>query len=214
MENLNFCTKTELRKRITEQRRLISAEDKRKADLNIFDCFKNSSAFADCETVLCYVSTPLEADTRAIIDLCFKSRKKLAVPLIREKGIMDFVFINSVDELKENSFGIMEPSQEGGEIYCHRSEILSDEKSKHHYRNKNGVLCVVPGLCFDLFGNRLGYGGGYFDRFLAGFIGTTIGICYDRFLFNKIPKERYDISVDYIISESGLKKTTGDRKYG
>jgi 5-formyltetrahydrofolate cyclo-ligase len=64
--------------------------------------------------------------------------------------------------------------------------------------NFGGSICVVPGVAFDQNGYRLGYGGGYYDRFLSGYTGFKIGICYEEFLMD-IPVEKHDERVDLIV---------------
>jgi 5-formyltetrahydrofolate cyclo-ligase len=66
------------------------------------------------------------------------------------------------------------------------------------------VVCIVPAVVFDKKGYRIGYGGGYYDRYLAGFRGTKIGFAYRDFIVNSVPHGRFDLTVDVMITERGL----------
>jgi 5-formyltetrahydrofolate cyclo-ligase len=66
------------------------------------------------------------------------------------------------------------------------------------------VVCIVPAVVFDKKGFRIGYGGGYYDRYLAGFRGTKIGFAYRDFIVNSVPHGRFDLTVDVMITERGL----------
>ena len=65
-------------------------------------------------------------------------------------------------------------------------------------------LVLVPGLAYDQEGWRLGYGGGYYDRFLKGFMGTSLGVIYDALLLNALPHDANDVQMDFIVSENGI----------
>ena len=103
---------------------------------------------------------------------------------------MNFMFIESFDELEIGKFGILEPKN-------HLKKVFDFSKP---------ALCVVPGLCFDKNGFRVGYGGGYYDRFLCKFKGLSAGLCYDKNVLKSIDFDEYDVSVDCLVTESGIKK--------
>ena len=100
---------------------------------------------------------------------------------------MTFRYVTSKDQLKERTFGILEPDPEC-EV-CHPS---------------NFSLLIVPGLVYDKKGFRIGYGKGFYDRFLSAFEGASIGLCYASFSVPEVPKGRYDRHVDVIITEKGV----------
>lgn len=142
--------------------------------------------YKSCKTLFVFVSTPIEVDTSAVIERAFADGKRVAVPKCRDKhGQMDFYYIESKDSLKSGAYSIMEPDEE----VCQKVTDLSEG------------LCIVPGLCFDLQGFRLGFGKGYYDRFLNIFGGTTVGLCYSRYIEKELPKGVYDKSVDVLITE-------------
>ncbi len=142
--------------------------------------------YKSCKTLLVFVSTPIEVDTSAIINKAFADGKRVAVPKCRDKhGQMDFYYIESKDSLKSGAYSIMEPDEE----ICEKVTDLSEG------------LCIVPGLCFDLQGFRLGFGKGYYDRFLDVFGGVTVGLCYSRYIEKELPKGIFDKSVDVLVTE-------------
>ena len=142
--------------------------------------------YKSCKTLLVFVSTPIEVDTSAIINKAFADGKRVAVPKCRDKhGQMDFYYIESKDSLKSGAYSIMEPDEE----ICDKVTDLSEG------------LCIVPGLCFDLQGFRLGFGKGYYDRFLDVFGGVTVGLCYSRYIEKELPKGIFDKSVDVLVTE-------------
>ena len=111
---------------------------------------------------------------------------------------MRFFRIADFSELKAGAFGIPEPTG-------------SEEPD-----NFSASLCIVPALSFDENGYRMGYGGGYYDRFLRGYDGISVGICYDDFL-GEIPREEHDLPVDILVTETkilnlGLEGTSWKKK--
>ena len=74
-----------------------------------------------------------------------------------------------------------------------------------------GSLCIVPALMYDLKGYRLGYGGGYYDRFLAGYTGYTIGLTYRRNILRFLHYGRFDVPVDMVVTEDFFRLTSRSR---
>ncbi len=179
--------KKELRDFYLGIRNCISDSEKIRFDRMIFTSFINSHFFNNYDTFLVYISFNSEVGTSALIQYLLEHKKKVAVPFCCGK-IMDFYFINSADELVEGKFGI--PSV----------DINKAEKAESF----DNTLCIVPAVSFDNNGNRLGYGGGYYDRFLSKNNIPTVGLCYQRCISNIIPAEDNDIAIDYILTEAQL----------
>lgn len=178
-------TKSELRKNLILKRKSLSEKEKALLDLKVTDNFLNSDLYLDSKGFLIYVSTDIEVDTRKIIEKAFSDGKAVAVPKCsKTDNKMDFYFIKSFNDLKKGCFGIDEPSEE-----CKRINDF------------NNHLCVVPGLAFDKNGYRLGFGKGFYDRFLSENNVTSVGLCYKSFLLNNLPVEGFDKSVDFIITD-------------
>lgn len=154
--------------------------------------FLSLDEYKKCKTLFAFVSTPIEVDTSKIIETALKDGKRLAVPKCRDKtGLMDFYYISSTDCLKKGAFSIMEPD----ETLCEKVTGFSDG------------LCLVPGLCFDCQGYRLGFGKGYYDRFLEKFGGISVGICYSRCIEKELPKGIFDKNTDILVTDKFINYT-------
>lgn len=178
--------KAELRSVYKRLRSQCPAEVKKELDRRLAQQFLLLDEYKGCKTLFAFVSTPIEVDTSVIISTALKDGKRVAVPKCRDKsGLMDFYYITSTDCLKKGAFSIMEPD----EALCERVTDLSDG------------LCLVPGLCFDRQGYRIGFGKGYYDRFLEEFGGTTVGICYSRCIEKELPRGIFDRNTDILVTE-------------
>ena len=180
--------KKELRKLYKSTRESVSENEKNLFDSKIFTFLINSELFKKAEILLIYVSVCNEIDTYSIINFALSEGKKVAVPYC-VGNMMNFLVIDSLNDLVDGKFGIPTADPE---------KCLSVE-------NFGNALCIVPALSFDNYGNRLGYGGGFYDRFLCINQVKTVGLCYERCISNKLPIKKNDIAVDYIINENGLK---------
>jgi 5-formyltetrahydrofolate cyclo-ligase len=98
---------------------------------------------------------------------------------------MDYYYINSFDDLEKGAYGLMEPD-------INKCQKVTD---------LNKGICLVPGLVYDREGYRLGFGKGYYDRFLINFHGITIGICYSRCVEQSLPRGFYDKPIDLVVTE-------------
>ncbi len=187
--------KKELRHQFKSQRRAITAEERNLRDQKIHERLFNSVTFRLADTLLCYYALDGEVSTIEIITEALKRNITVCLPRCfkdengRDK--MSFHKITSFDDLVLGMYGIHEPHAR-----------LEEFKPKGH------CVCIIPGLSFDKRGFRLGYGKGYYDRFLKTFYGTKIGICHQEFLEEKLPTGKYDYKVDMIITEKGI--TTPD----
>lgn len=183
-------TKTKLRAELLQKRRTMSVERKRSMDLEIQSRLLMTYEYRSCDTVLSYVSTGSEIDTLGIISAAFANKKKVAVPVTNDDYSLTFYYINSVKELKRGRFNILEPTNMSAKVHTHDNSI-----------------CIVPALCCDLQGNRVGYGKGCYDRFLENFDGTKICLVYAENIMPSIKVDSTDIPVDVIISDLYVKHT-------
>ncbi|MGN0667340.1 MAG: 5-formyltetrahydrofolate cyclo-ligase [Huintestinicola sp.] len=179
--------KKSLRARFKEIRRSMTPEEKEDRDRKIFQRITGSAAYREASIILTYVSTDIEVDTRMLIDKALADNKRVAVPrCISGTRDMDFYFIKSTDDLESGTFSVLEPVP---------------EKCVKAYAFEN-ALCIVPGLSFDMQGYRLGYGGGYYDRFLSAHPRLyKMGVCYCSCTVNELYHGRYDIRADALITE-------------
>ncbi len=170
-------------------RNRINCFEKTEFDKRIFSCFINSCFIMKYDLFLIYISVGSEVDTIHIINYLLNNHKRVAIPVCNENK-MDFYEINNLNELNSGKFGI--PTVDSG-----NNQIIS---------NFENSLCVVPAVCFDIQGNRIGYGGGYYDRFLSANKVDTVGLCYERCLCTQIDIKEFDVSVDYVLTENRLFK--------
>ncbi len=138
--------------------------------------------------VLIYVSAPAETDTIQAINWLFEKNIPVAVPKCVQ-GNMIFCSINSLEELEEGYMGIKEPKN------------IEKKVNTADY-----PLCVIPALSVSPDGTRLGYGGGFYDKFLAHYKGTKLALCPDCCVADSLPCEKYDIKVDLYITQFGVKE--------
>ncbi len=182
--------KNNLRTRYKDLKSSLSTDEKRTRDDSIFSRLTTFPPFADADTILCFVSTAKEIDTHRIIKHCFDNNKTIAVPkCIDKNGNMKFFIINSFSDLHSSTFSLLEPDVNRCKPLP-QSALLDKD-----------TLCIVPGFAFDRAGYRIGFGKGYYDRFLKVFNGVKVGICYNQCIINRVPNGRYDIASDYIVTE-------------
>lgn len=179
-------SKKELRAEFLKRRTALNGKQDKSTE--IFKKIISFKPFLDCDTVLCYYSVGGEVSTRSIIEYALYNNKTVGIPVcVNNKGNMRFYKYTLNTALKNNRIGIPEP------------EILSEE-----IRETDKTVVIVPALSFAENGFRLGYGGGYYDRYLEDFKGVSVGLCYDGLISESLPYEDYDKSVDFIITEKEI----------
>lgn len=174
-----------LRKRLIEKRKSLDKVEKAKWDKIISEKIINSDCFKKAEQVLVFSSTDDEFDTRYIIERCRESYKRVFYPRCIDKdGNMSFFKVDSVGDLTFGSFGILEPKET-----CKK------------YIPQDNDLVIVPCISADRQKNRIGYGKGYYDRFLKDFNGVSVSPCYDILLEDEIPTDKYDMQINIIVTD-------------
>ena len=177
--------KQELRKSCRERRENLDPKIKAEADLKIAENVKRLKEYPVAKTLLIYMSTSIEVDTKNIILNAWADGKKVAVPrCIPGTRDMEFHYIESFDDVKPGSFSVLEPDES--------SPIVTDF---------SGCLMILPGMQFDHSGYRIGYGKGYYDRYLMKFTGITVGICYSDELKPFMYHGRYDRAVNIVLTD-------------
>lgn len=176
-----------------EKRKQMSLSEKKQADDRIFQTLVLCDEFRKCENLLCYVSTPIEVATHSIIEYSLSEGKNVFVPRCADtSNVMTFHRINSLCELEIGMYGISEPSG----------------NAPRYNLSMGNTVCIVPALSFNHSGMRLGYGKGYYDRFLSENENVfPIGLCYHSFLCDDIPVQSHDKAVKLIITEQRIIKT-------
>lgn len=179
--------KKQLRKEYKIKRRNISGKAVR--DKKICGFIESSDLFLNAKTILFYAAADEEVNLDDCICSALRLNKTVALPVCEDNnGAMSFYIVKSFEDLAVGSFGIREPSKE-------KCEILTD------YKN---ALCVVPGIAYDYFGFRIGYGKGYYDRFLQKINVISLGVCYNDLIAEKLPVDKFDLPVDYLVTENGF----------
>lgn len=180
--------KKELRKHHRSLRDGMPSELRRAADRIIFNRTAELKEYREAEVLLTYVSCGSEPDTLRLILHALALGKIVACPVCDKAAhVMTFRRIEALDRLVTGAYGIYEPPADAPQVQL---------------SGKNNSLCIVPGLSFDSSGGRLGYGGGYYDRFLSGFRGVSVGLCRTVNLSAQpIPQNEYDLPVDLVITD-------------
>lgn len=182
---LNHQSKAELRKSLKFARsKVVKKADK---DSSIIKTFINSPLYKDSKQILMYMALDDEVNIDGLIELSRINGKNIAVPYCTDNdGEMEFYYINTLDDLVVGKFGVREPNIK----VCKK---MTDYKDS---------VILVPAIAFDTNGYRLGYGKGYYDRFLAKYPFISVGLCYNSLIVDKLPINEYDKSVDYIITDA------------
>lgn len=187
-----YFLKKELREQMRRRRNMLSAEEKQRMSGEILRKLTLLDEYKKAEVLFTYVSLSNEVDTFDLIAAALKSGKRVAVPrCIEGKPLIEFYFIHGRSELEQGSYGLLEPSPKP-EMLC---------------KCRKG-LCVLPGLSFDREGSRLGYGRGYYDRFLQKFEGDKVGLCFSPILSDKqLPTGKYDVPAGIIVTDNEIIRT-------
>lgn len=168
-----------LRKKYKEKRDNI--KNKVTKDNLIYQKVINNKDILSSKTLLIYISINSEVDTIKIINY-FLNTKNIAIPKIIDNN-MYFCYVTNLNELTSGKYNIPEPTNEN---------IVTDF---------DNAICIVPGICYDKENYRVGYGKGYYDRFLSKNKIKTIGLCYKECMIEKIDNDKYDYKIDEVITE-------------
>ena len=187
--------KNSLRKIVKTRKgdRLTVNEDRKNAEI-IVNRYLDSDYFKRADIIFAYSSMKDEIPTERIIQTALKSGKKVALPKVispvSDGAKMEFLLVDGNTLYINGVYGIMEPE-------C--GERVSPAGGNDR------IEILIPGLCFDLEKNRIGYGGGYYDRYLSRFDREKFHItalAYEYQIFEVIPTDEYDSKVDLVITEN------------
>lgn len=190
--------KNKIRAEYRQLRNSLDPSSKSMLDKAICDRFFALASYRYSEILLAYAPIHNEINVIPIIEDALKQGKRVALPRCNPgTSTMTFHFIDNTDQLISGTMNIPEPSEELS-VYDPAKE--SDIPT----------VCLVPALVFDDCGYRIGYGKGYYDRFLSAFKGTRVGLVYKDFIIDSVPRGKYDLSVDVLVTEKGVKTTNAD----
>ena len=176
--------KSELRKQVLREMKAISQEQKQFIDQALTERLLHHPFYQEAKVIASYLSFPHEFQTQELIEQALKDGKKVLIPKTYTKGRMDFV-VYDPQQLVKTSFGLLEPQ---GDL-----EVVDASQID---------LIHVPGLAFTTEGYRIGYGGGYYDRYLEYFSGHTLSTVYPCQIRDFSP-ENHDITVQEVLIDEG-----------
>lgn len=182
-----MLSKIELRKKMIELRENLDSRSFEDYNRSILKKIIECDEFKKAHNIFIFVSFNKEVDTHAIIKKSIDLGKKVSVPKVISKDLgMKALCIEGINELKSSKYGILEPEYE-------EDKIMSEESID---------LVILPGLAFDSSGGRIGYGAGYYDRFLRKLNPNCkkVGICFDFQMVAKVPMDKNDEYIDFVIT--------------
>ena len=178
-----------LRKEMLISLEQIGLVERKRAEKAIHGHLFDSLLWNEAETIGVTLSTGKEWDTKAIIEQAWLENKSVCVPkAIHETRALHFYEITSFTQVEKGYFDLLEP------IVTETTRMDAESID----------LMIVPGLVFMPSGYRIGFGGGYYDRFLEYFDNTTLSLLHSNQLVESFPAEPHDIPVRYLITEKGL----------
>ena len=181
--------KKALRKQMQQQLAALPSDTYYSDSTRIHEQLMTLQRFQQATVVGITISAFPEVETRKLIEQMWQLGKRVAVPRCKPKTReMDFYIINSFDELETVYMTLLEP------IPARTTAVLADDID----------IMIVPGIVFDRQGYRIGYGGGYYDRYLPTFHGATVALCFSSQIVAKVPKDSYDYPIDRIVTEEEI----------
>lgn len=178
--------KAEIRKTVRAKRKTLEQAEIAEKSRLVCEKVIKTEAFLKANLILAYMSARNEIDAGYITENAAALGKSVAFPLCAEDGGLKLFVPDTPDCFRKGSYGISEPDA------LRSKEVFPEDLD----------LIIVPAIAFTREGQRLGQGGGYYDRLLVKTPAVTIGIGYDFQLFDKLPTESHDRALDYIITPS------------
>ncbi|WP_067730423.1 5-formyltetrahydrofolate cyclo-ligase [Oceanobacillus damuensis] len=181
--------KTELRTYAIQTLKNLPENEKQQIESKLINRLITSALWSRAETIGITMSQGFEWSTKPIIEAGWGQNKRMCVPKCypRQKELV-FYELESFDQLEVVYYDLLEPKP---------------DISKQTETNSIDLL-IVPGLLFDRNGYRIGFGGGYYDRFLTNYKNITASMCSSIQLMDQIPVEEFDIPVDFLINENEI----------
>lgn len=173
--------KKELRRQIREKKRLMTETQIVDASERLGQLLADTVQYQQSKTIYGYLPYNQEVRTVPMLERALKDGKQVAVPKIYGED-MKFIYLTDLSQVEKNSYGIPEPVAD--------APVAEDPTA----------LVLMPGMAFTKHGDRMGYGGGFYDKFLAAEPNhPTVALCYDFQVVEEIPTEEYDIPVDLVL---------------
>ena len=172
-----------LRQQMREAMAEMTEQEKAWSDQELVSAFLAHPKLDEANTVMLYYGVGQEIATADLIQTLLDQGKTVCLPKCLPEHQMEARIIQSLDELEPDAYGIPAPKD--------ACPVLEREKID---------LILVPGLCFDSKGNRLGQGGGYYDRYLNRTRAVRVGVCHDFALLSAVPSEAHDARMDIVVT--------------
>jgi len=184
-----MSSKAKIRNIYSCMRNMLDRETINKNSSKICGLVLGTKQYENSDLIMLYYPIKSEVNVLPIMNKALEDGKRVAFPVSNKDDFtMTFKYVNSMDDLQEGTYGVLEPREECESVFSF------DALEK---------LIIVPGLVYDKSGYRVGYGKGYYDRFLESFNGYSIGVVYSKFLLDSVERNKYDQSVDMIVTEEG-----------
>ena len=185
--------KRELRRRIRQMRRKMGEETWRERSRSVCRIIQETEAYREAEIIYVYLAVRGEVLLDELIRDAQRAGKRVLAPRVKGKEMI-FCPIPDLDQVQISPMGIREPPENGES----REEEIGD--------SEKNVLFLIPGIAFDWKGNRVGRGGGYYDRFLERhFMQNKVGVAFSFQIYEEVPAEESDIPVDAVATEEGIR---------
>lgn len=186
--------KESLRKSSLKARAALTVAERREKSRKMSSLLFSMEQIKRAVTIAFYISYKDEVETAEMIERAVRTGKRVCAPVSRAcERRLDMVCIGGIDgETQEGAHGILEPIETKGRL------VKADEID----------VVILPALAFDRTGGRLGYGCGYYDRFLKGIKGeaVSIGLAFEAQIVAEVPFEPHDVKADYIVTETGIEE--------
>ena len=176
--------KTEMREQLRAAISALPEDYIRESDEGLLRAVTSRNEFIDARNIMVYCSVEREPGTFGIAEAALAAGKTVAFPRCCRGGIMQAHIVRSLGELQPSMLNIPAPPD--------TAPVIAPEDLD---------LIIVPALTYDMAGYRLGYGGGYYDRYLNGVAAFTIGLARHRLIADELPREQHDIAVCCIVTE-------------
>ena len=185
--------KAKLRTRALAQRDALELDQIEIGAQAILERVLGLAEFQRAAVINTYVSSKEnEVDTRELIHISLEQNKQVVVPVVEQDvETMRHAVLAGMNELVNGPMGLVQPDP--------RMAAWLDDAGAID-------LVVVPGIAFDRRGHRIGFGGGFYDRFLATVSCAKVGLCYDALVLDALPDETHDVAMDVVVAESAVYK--------
>jgi len=176
-----------IRARMRQLRAQLEAPAQDEASRRVLRHILSLDAYKSAKTVMAYAAARGELSLAPVIEDVLASGRRLALPKCEALGVMTARRVRSMDELEPGVWGLMEPRCESEIIPCGEIDLI-----------------LAPGTSFDREGNRIGQGGGYYDRFLPGTRAARVGICHSFALLERLQAQEHDAKMDAVVTPDGV----------